>query len=90
MVNISNGFDQFFDLLDFIKDKKLEPLFPSVKLHKKHDDDWTFAGEGLSICIDIPLDKKNFTSLVNELYEFLTTIDARIYLAKRLYTQKNT
>lgn len=82
LVNISNGFDQFFDLLDFIKDKKLEPLFPSVKLHKKHDDDWTFAGEGLSICIDIPLDKKNFTSLVNELYEFLTTIDARIYLAK--------
>lgn len=82
LVNIENGFDNFFKLLEYIKENKLEPLFPSVKLHKKHESPWTFAGNGISICIDIPVARKNFTKTINELYEFLIDIDARVYLAK--------
>ena len=85
LVSIDNGFDQFFELLDFIKFHNIEPLFPSVKLHKEHGHKWTFAGNGLSICLDLPVirrGKYDFEYMVEEVYKFLSTIEARVYLAK--------
>lgn len=82
LIPINDGYEKFFELLDYLKFNRLEPLFPSVKIHKEHESLWTFAGDGLSICIDIPVARKNFTKTINELYEFLIDIDARVYLAK--------
>ena len=82
LISISDGYEKFFALLDYLKLNHLEPLFPSVKIHKEHESLWTFAGNGLSICIDIPVARKNFTKTINELYQFLIDIDARVYLAK--------
>lgn len=82
LIPINDGYEQFFELLDYLKFNRLEPLFPSVKIHKEHESLWTFAGNGLSICIDIPVARKNFTNTINELYEFLIDINARVYLAK--------
>ena len=82
LIPINDGYEKFFELLDYLKFNRLEPLFPSVKIHKEHESLWTFAGNGLSICIDIPVARKNFTNTINELYEFLIDINARVYLAK--------
>ena len=82
LIPIDDGYEKFFELLDYLKFNRLEPLFPSVKIHKEHESLWTFAGNGLSICIDIPVARKNFTNTINELYEFLIDINARVYLAK--------
>jgi len=82
LIPINDGYEKFFELLDYLKFNRLEPLFPSVKIHKEHESLWTFAGDGLSICIDIPVARKNFTKTINELYQFLIDIDARVYLAK--------
>lgn len=82
LIPINDGYEKFFELLDYLKLNQLEPLFPSVKIHKEHESLWTFAGNGLSICIDIPVARKNFMKTINELYDFLIDIDARVYLAK--------
>ena len=59
-------------LLDYLKFNRLEPLFPSVKIHKEHESLWTFAGNGLSICIDIPVARKNFMKTIY--YKFVDSI----------------
>ncbi len=85
LISIDNGFEQFFELLDFVKFHNVEPLFPSVKLHKEHEHSWTFAGNGLSICLDLPVARRgkyNFEYLVEEMYKFLSTLEAKVYLAK--------
>ena len=44
LIPINDGYEKFFELLDYLKFNRLEPLFPSVKIHKEHESLWTFAG----------------------------------------------
>ena len=76
-------------VLNFFWNKKIYSFLSTLKEYRKGNDNYlSFAENGLSITLDIPI-KDNFFKIYQEFEEIISKKNVKIYLAKDSFMSKN-
>ena len=80
------------ELITLFQSENTTSIMGIIKRHKADDLDFSFSGEGYSICIDLPVSsytKDNISQFTRRLTQLMAKFDGKFYIAKDLDFRKD-
>ena len=90
LIKDENKYEEIlYQILNFFISKKIYSYLSTLKEYGKGNDNYlSFAENGLSITLDIPI-KENFFEIYQEFERIISSQNVKIYLAKDSFMSKN-